>query len=235
MYRPSLHHALLILAASMPLFIVAIFKQTQVPGMMSSMSAGEICAEGLEGIGCWQGLDSRPDCYLWDDHLEVNSTVTWSGACNGGLAEGDGDIKWVWGSDRENIGTYTGHLRQGRMDGQWSTLDADGTQGEGAFVDGKRHGGWIFRSTSGAVIEGSYVDGKEIGQWVVRQADGTVHEGPVVDGKRHGRWSEGLPLGFVQEGPFVNGKRHGQWIVHWFNVRVITMIWDDGILMWEWD
>ena len=255
MYSPGLRHALLILAAAVLLLVVVFSGQFLFPGIGSGLPAGGICAAGKEGNGCWQVLDSSPDCYLWNNNLEVNSTVTWSGACAGGLAEGDGEIKWVSGQDRENISTYTGHLRQGRMEGQWSVVVADGSQGEGPFVDGKQHGHWVFRQPDGTVVEGSFVNGRYHGQWVVHEADGAVGEGPFVDGKRHGQWVlrttynavfegpyvvgkregqwvERYPFGFVHEGPYVGGRRHGEWVVRWANVKVTTISWLDGIPVW---
>ena len=98
----------------------------------------------------------------------MNERITWSGTCSRGLAEGTGDIKWVYGSDLENSTTGNGQLLQGKMDGRWVTRDGDGTVGEGSFVAGERHGQWVFRYANGNVIEGPYVDGKRHGQWVLR-------------------------------------------------------------------
>ncbi len=250
-----MRHALLILATSVLLLVVVFGGQLLFPGKDSVLPGSEICAAGKEGNGCWQVLDSRADCFLWNNHLEVNSTVAWSGACAAGLAEGDGVIKWVSGKNRENISTYTGRLLRGRMEDQWSAVLPDGSQAEGPFVGGIQHGHWVFRRVDGSVVEGSYVDGKQHGQWIVRQADGTVGEGPFVDGKPHGQWVlhttynavfegpyvagkregqwiERYPFGFEHAGTYEGGGRHGEWVVRWADLKVTTIRWVGGIPVW---
>ena len=259
MHLPSILWTLALVAVLVLLFIAAFVQvqrlmQAQVPGLPSGISARETCSENPEGSACWMQMDDQPGCYYWNSRLEVNETVTWSGTCSGGLAEGDGEIKWVYGKDQENSTTATGRFQQGKMDGPWVTRHPNGTVGEGPYADGKRDGQWVFNDADGNVMEGPYVDdkqhgqwvehhadgnviegpyadGKRDGQWVERHADGILVEGPYADGKRDGQWVERNPLGIVYEGPFVNGKRDGKWIVHWFNVRVITLIWLNGILM----
>ena len=198
----------LALVAVPAMALISIFLYVQlVNGLPSGISVSALCAGKPAGSACWMQMDDQPGCYSWNSRLEVNETVTWSGTCSGGLAEGDGEIKWVYGRDQENSTTATGRFQQGKMDGPWVTRHPNGTVGVGPYVDGKQHG-----------------------QWVERHADGIVHEGPIVDGKRHGKWSEGLPLGFVQEGPYVNGKRHGRWRVHRSGIKIHEQIWDDGLL-----
>ena len=184
----------------------------QAPGLPVGISAGEMCAGKPEGSACWQELDNQPGCYLWNGSLGLNSSATWSGECADGLAEGTGEIKWVWGSDREESATSTGQMQQGKRHGQWVLRFADGGVQEGPYVDGKEHGQWVIRYADGSVHEGPYVDGKRHGQWVLRDADGAVGEGPYVDGKRHGQWVFRFADGAVGEGPVVEGKQHGQWV-----------------------
>ena len=75
---------------------------SQASELASSVSAEETCIGKTEGSACWMELENRPECYLWIYSLRVNETAAWTGACTEGLAEGDGEIYWVWGSDRGN-------------------------------------------------------------------------------------------------------------------------------------
>ena len=204
------------------------------PGLSSGISAGETCAGKPEKSACWQELDNQPECYLWNANLQVNETVTWSGACAGGLAEGAGEMTWVSGSPPEHSSTDTGKLQQGRRHGQWVERGADGDVREGPYVDGKRHGQWVERNANGSVWEGPYVDGKLHGQWVFRYANGDVHEGPIVDNKPHGQWVERGADGDVREGPFVDGKRHGQWVIRYANGSVYEGPYVDGKQTGHW-
>ena len=160
---------------------------TQAPDLPSGVTAGDTCTGKPKGSSCWMELDNQSGCYLWNPNLQENETVTWSGACASGLAEGFGDIVWIEGNNREISTKSTGQLQQGKHHGYWVLHDdADGVD-EGFYVDGKRHGQWILRVLD-AVFEGPYVDGKRHGQWVFRWATGDLEEGLMVDGEKHGRW-----------------------------------------------
>ena len=199
--------------ASPPAQAQAAAPPPQDSDMPAGISAGETCTGKPEKSACWMELDSRQGCYVWNEYLAENETVTWSGTCADGLAEGSGEIVWVWGSDRENSHTGTGQMQQGKEHGQWVIRYASGNVFEGPYVDGKRHGQWVVRLADGGVQEGPYVDGKRHGQWVVRLADGGVQEGPYVEGKQHGQWVLRYASGNVFEGPVVDGKQHGQWVL----------------------
>ena len=163
----------------------------------------QTCA-GQPGAECWKELTGQPGCYVWDNYLITDQTVTWTGTCSGGRAQGEGTLKWVW-EDGEKTSESTGSL-----------------------TDGKRHGQWVNRFADGLVDEGPYVDGKRHGRWVARPADGGVWEGPFVDGKRHGQWVLRLADGGVQEGPFVEGKKHSQWVVRYPDGTVEYVTFEDG-------
>ncbi len=171
------------------------------------------CTGQAEGAACWMELANEAGCYVWNEQLQKDESVTWSGACAGSLAHGEGSFTWVWGEDKRVI-TATGWLQNGKQRGYWVARCPDGGVHEGPYVDGKRHGPWIARYPDGGVQEGPYVDGKHHGYWVTRYPNGVVHEGPYVDGKRHGHWITRHPDGVVHEGPYVDGEMHGRWIVH---------------------
>ena len=201
----------------------------QASGMPAGISAGETCAGKPEGSECWQELDNRPGCYVWNGDLSENETATWSSECTGGLAQGTGEMIWNWESDGEQKkSTSTGEVKDGKRHGQWVIRYASGTVVEGPYVDGKQHGRWVIRYANGDVAEGPAVDGKRHGQWVERGADGDVSEGPYVDGKRHGQWVTRWANGGGSEGPYVDGKRHGQWVARYASGSVDKGPYVDG-------
>ena len=80
-------------------------------------------------------------------------------------------------------------------------------------MNGKKHGRWVVRGADGTVGEGPFVDGKKHGRWVIRGANGNVWEVPFVDGQRHGHWVlRRSVMGSVEEGSFVDGKMQGRWL-----------------------
>ena len=187
----------------------------------------QTCAGQPKGAECWMELTGQPGCYVWNDSLSPDATVTWTGTCSGGRAQGEGTLKWVW-EDGEKTSESTGSLTDGKAHGPWVSREADGDVWEGPYVDGKKHGPWVWRYSDGLVQEGPYVDGKMHGPWVFRLADGGVQEGPFVEGKKQGQWVLRLADGGVQEGPYVDGKRHGQWVLRYPDGTVEYVTYEDG-------
>ena len=149
------------------------------------------CAGQPKGTSCWMELTGQPGCYVWNGSLSPDATVTWTGTCSGGRAQGEGTLKWVW-EDGEKTSESTGSLTDGKMHGQWVTRFAEGDVQEGPYVDGKMHGQWVLRYADGVVVECPHVDGKRHGKWVWRYTDGTVGGGPYVVSARKPRNSVNL-------------------------------------------
>ena len=177
------------------------------------LSADRMCVgPGADGP-CWMVLLNRPGCYVWNPSRTGPApgvTVTWTGECSGGTAQGTGSLTWEWGDNRQ---AETGRLQDGMQIGHWVLREANGVVSEGPFVAGARDGHWVLRSADGGIQEGPFVAGEPTGHWVLRFADGGVEEGPVVAGARTGRWVLRFANGTVEEGSFVAGERHGDWIV----------------------
>ena len=180
--------------------------------------ADRTCKGKAEGSACWLKLSSHASCHIWNSYLQEGETVSWSGECQDGLAQGAGTLTWKRNGGQTES---TGHLVDGKMHGRWTVQSPDGIVAEGPFVDGKRHGQWALRSANGDVSEGPYVDGKRHGRWTQRLADGNVVEVPYLNGKQRGRWTLRYPDGRIREGSYVDGKRHGQWTVRLANRGVV--------------
>ena len=141
-------------------------------------------------VACWLKVTNtimtifREDCYVWTIPL-TDQTVTWSGQCRAGLADGHGKmIRKYSGESESSIGSYA----DGKQQGQWEVQSVDGGVWIGPFVDGKRQGQWKEWYESGAIRVGSYVDDMRQGRWEIRTAEGMVLIGPYVNGERHGQW-----------------------------------------------
>ena len=158
------------------------------------------CKGRQEGAECWKELADRPGCHVWDNHFYPDQTATWSGGCQGGLADGRGTLVWTssdWSV--EGIGT----LDRGKYRGEWSARFDDGTVAEGPYANGERHGRWIWRYPSGMVEEGPYVNDEAHGRWVERFKNGARLEQEWRNGSR-----EGQPGVYVTKG----GNRYpGRW------------------------
>ena len=172
------------------------------------------CAGRAKGASCWMELSNQPECYVWDPHLQVDETATWTGDCAEGMAQGQGTVSWAWNGSKKTV--ETGHLVDGRVHGRWKSRNADGHVWEGPFEQGKRHGKWRINwadengDLTGSWSEGPFVDGKQQGLWTARWTNGSVEKRPVVDGKRHGQLTGRGAEGNTWEVRYVQGKRHGQ-------------------------
>lgn len=146
------------------------------------------CAGQPVGGACWIELDSRPECYVWRRSLKQDESVTWTGSCTGGRADGRGVLKWAWKGTPFRVVEVEGKglLRSGRMEGRWIERFSRGTVWEGLYLEGKRHGHWVERYVGGAVHEGPYLEGKKHGRWVFK--------GPDPDSPTWTQiWTEGSP------------------------------------------
>ena len=47
-----------------------------------------MCEGKPVGSSCWMALIDQPECYVWNSDLQKDETVTWSGACSDGFAQG---------------------------------------------------------------------------------------------------------------------------------------------------
>ena len=182
---------------------------TRAPESPSASGIEETCAGKPAGTACWMAPADQPRCYVWNPSLGEGETVTWTGGCNEGFADGAGTVRWAWD---EGESSSEGLLRDGQRHGNWVQRTAEGHVYEGPYVDGGRHGNWVLRLSDGGVQEGPFVDGEKRGNWVERFVSGLVQEGPYVDFKRHGNWVERHADGDIWEGPYVDGERHGDWI-----------------------
>lgn len=164
----------------------------------------QMCAGQPAGAACWMEIYQQLGCYVWNPGLALGATVTWTGDCASGFAQGMGTLTWVWDGNRQ---TATGRLEDGRRNGHWVFRYPDGTVQEGPMANDVRNGHWILRYADGNVWEGPNVNGEQHGRWVIRYADGTVGEGAFVDGNADGTWILRGADGTVEERLFRGGER----------------------------
>ena len=159
-------------------------------------TCGDLPAQGnWFGAPCWMELSQQPGCYAWNatKYRQRSASVTWTGQCVAGTAQGTGTLTWAWldsTSGRARTATQTGQLADGRQTGNWVDRADDGGVEEGPYVDGMRHGHWIFRSDRDRGMgQGSYVNGEQHGRWSGQRADGTPSESYYEHGRfiRRGR------------------------------------------------
>lgn len=205
----------------------------KVDQLSLSRKEAPTCSGQFKGAECWMAVTGQSECYVWNGSLAAGATVTWTGQCSGGRAQGEGTLKWVWDGGNKTSKS-TGSLQDGKGHGRWVVRESDGDVWEGSYVEGTRHGDWVWHTADGNVWEGPIVRGKLQGNWVGRYKDGSVHEGAVVGSKRHGAWVERYAGGGIEEGSYQEGKRHGKWIVRLADGGVGQGLYEKGAIQRRW-
>ena len=73
--------------------------------------------------------DAKTGCKVWNSNPADNESITWSGGCKDGLADGQGTVQWFRG-------------------------EKPGARYEGTMVDGKESGHGVYTFANGQRYEG---------------------------------------------------------------------------------
>ena len=92
--------------------------------------------------------DPRTGCRVMNAHPQPNETITWSGGCGNGIAQGQGVLQWF--ENGHPAERYEGELRGGQMNGHGILTPGNGGRYEGDFRDGKANGFGQWTSARGS-------------------------------------------------------------------------------------
>jgi|GEM_PF-506678 len=132
--------------------------------------------------GTW--IADANGCKIWEPTPGKNETVTWSGACVNGYADGTGTLQSI--VNGALFSTYDGNLAGGKQEGKGSTLYANGDRYEGSYVNGQFEGLGMIQYASGIRYEGSWKAGKYDGIGKITTRDKQVTESEFKAGNRVG-------------------------------------------------
>ena len=166
---------------------------------------------GDNHAACWQQVEGRPGCHVWNEHYHSDQAIRWAGACPGGVADGRGTYS-VSANSKHSALTSVGSFSNGKPQGRWVERWNDGTVVEGVYSNGQRHGRWLWYY-EGATQERIFVRGEMQARTAWHRADGRVSEYALVDGEFEGAFIERRGDGEILEyGWYVKGNKHGRWI-----------------------
>jgi hypothetical protein len=159
----------------------------------------------------WDASPSRNFEFVWvPDHPAKDRP---------GRINGSGRLMWREANkaDYERsavFATYTGTLRNGRMEGQGTYIDRTGLHYEGQWRNGVMSGLGRLKLPAGDEYVGHFRAGKAdgIGRYV--DVTGEAYDGPFVGGRRQGRATTTLPSGRKYFSFWTNGEETGRsrWI-----------------------
>ncbi len=137
-------------------------------GLLLGLSAA--CANAEDG---W--IADKNGCKIANPSPKPGETVTWSGPCADGFAQGQGVVQWFEGG-RPGV-TYEGSLTRGTASGQGKLTMPDGATYEGGWLDGKQYGSGKYSAPGGARYEGEWKEGAPNGRGIMHGASGEVMDG----------------------------------------------------------
>lgn len=123
--------------------------------------------------------DRNTGCHIWDTEPETGETITWSGECQDGAANGPGTVEFRSSTSTDR---YVGAVASGRLTGHGKLTFSNGQTEDGEFVDGAMNGLGHVTWANGARYEGELVDGKASGFGIYTTSDGRVYKGQWVNG-----------------------------------------------------
>lgn len=128
-------------------------------------------------------IADKNGCKIANPFPQPGESVTWSGSCSNGLAEGRGVMQWF--IDGKPMDKFEGDLKQGWADGQ-GTLEREGGRYAGGWKRSMQDGRGRFDAPDGSWYEGDWKEGKPHGNGQYQTPDGRLITGTWVDGEFEG-------------------------------------------------
>jgi hypothetical protein len=174
--------------------------------------------------------DARTQCRVWNPNPAPNprTTISWSGACANGVAQGQGILQWS--TDGVPGQRFEGAFRDGKENGRGVLSFTDGSRYEGEYSDGTFNGRGVYAYADGGRYEGEYRDGRAEGHGVYSWANGARYEGEFSDGKRQGRGAFTSAEGNHHEGQYRDNKPNGAGVFETAEGDAISGTWVNGCL-----
>jgi hypothetical protein len=150
----------------------------------------------------------KDDCKVINPQPVRSQSVTWTGPCKDGFADGVGKLSWFLRGALS--AEYEGGMQGGRYQGAGYLREVDGDQYEGQYVDGKLNGVGTKLELDYSRYDGQWKDGLMDGEGSMNYALGGSYTGQWKHGKFNGHGKATYIGGQVVEGEFVDGLPVGQ-------------------------
>lgn len=136
-------------------------------------------------------IADKSGCRVWNPNPQLDESLTWSGSCANGRAEGGGTVQWSKGGTP--IETDQGEWREGRQVGKGIQSWSSGRY-EGELADGEPNGLGVL-TLQKLRYEGEFRNGKPNGIGTLTAGNDTLRgnwKDGCLQGKR--KASVGIPL-----------------------------------------
>jgi hypothetical protein len=103
-------------------------------------------------------LQDENGCKVYDASPRPDETVTWSGRCIDGYADGVGVVQWLLSGKPGS--RFEGTLVRGKSEGQGTIVFPSGERFEGNLHEGERSGKGVWTGPNGERYDGEWVHNK---------------------------------------------------------------------------
>jgi hypothetical protein len=129
-------------------------------------------------------ISDKRGCKVANPFPRPGESITWSGQCKDGFAQGQGVLQWFVNGQEDD--RYEGTLEKGWAEGRGVLTRGDGGKYDGEWKQSTQHGNGRFDAPDGSWYEGQWKDGKPHGQGQYRRPDGKIFIGVWIDGVYEG-------------------------------------------------
>ena len=126
-------------------------------------------------------IADKNGCKVYNPMPQQKESISWSGECRNGFADGAGVLDWFIDGQLEE--RYEGELKMGWADGEGTYVSRRGSRYTGEWKDSMQHGKGTIQNADGSVYQGEWRQGKPHGFGVYRAPSGETVEGEWVDGE----------------------------------------------------
>ena len=159
-------------------------------------------------------IRDQNQCLARNTSPQSNETITWTGGCKNGFADGEGIQQWYI----NNAPTYR---YEGRMEGGIrngfgkSTASTNTRTYEGEWRDGRFHGKGVLVDPQGNRFDGTWEAGQLVGKATVTYRNGAGYEGEIKNLRPQGKGFMTYNDGGRYDGEWNNGQRNGRGVLTW--------------------
>jgi hypothetical protein len=191
-----------------PSLLLKLAFMSRVFAVLLILVAGSALAETGRPPTQWI-IDPNTKCKIANAFPSAAETLTWSGPCKDGYADGRGVAQW-FKAKKITAKKYEGEMNGGFMNGQGVFTFANGDRFEGTFKDGSLNGQgkatWFNKNR----YEGEWKDGYPNGTGTYVWADGKRYTGQWLNGKQNGDGDFKFPNGDHYVGQMKDGLMDGK-------------------------
>jgi hypothetical protein len=142
------------------------------------------CAQGVWAQQEDQWISDKRGCKVANPFPQAGETITWSGDCKNGYANGQGVLQWFVNGKPDD--RYEGTLSMGWAEGRGVLHKGDGGKYDGEWQHSLQQGMGRYEAPDGSWYDGQWKNGKPNGSGQYRRPDGKLFMGQWNDGVYEG-------------------------------------------------